>query len=40
MSLGPSGSRVTVTPNGASASATAFTTAGGAPMAPPSPTPL
>ena len=29
-----------VTPNGASASATALTTAGGAPMAPPSPTPL
>ena len=37
---GVSGSRVTVTPNGASASATALTTAGGAPIAPPSPTPL
>ena len=37
---GVSGRRVTVTPNGASASATALTTAGGAPMAPPSPTPL
>ena len=29
-----------VTPNGESASATAFTTHGGAPIAPPSPTPL
>src|SRR5207237_8003492 len=37
---GPSGRRVIVTPNGERASATAFTTAGGAPMAPPSPTPL
>src|SRR5689334_13171873 len=37
---GVTGSRVMVTPNGARASATAFTTAGGAPMAPPSPTPL
>ena len=37
---GLSGSRVTVTPNGESASATALTTAGGAPIAPPSPTPL
>ena len=35
-----SGRRVTVTPNGESASATALTTAGGAPIAPPSPTPL
>src|SRR6478672_10502551 len=37
---GVTGSLVMVTPNGARASATAFTTAGGAPMAPPSPTPL
>ena len=37
---GVSGKRVIVTPNGASASATALTTAGGAPIAPPSPTPL
>ena len=40
MRWGESGSRVNVTPNGASASATALTTAGGAPIAPPSPTPL
>ena len=40
MAAGVSGSRVIVTPNGASASATALTTAGGAPIAPPSPTPL
>ena len=37
---GVSGNRVMVTPMGARASLTAFTTAGGAPMAPPSPTPL
>jgi signal transduction histidine kinase len=37
---GLSGSLVTDTSKGASASATALTTAGGAPMAPPSPTPL
>ncbi len=40
MAAGVSGSLVIVTPNGASASATALTTAGGAPIAPPSPTPL
>src|SRR5262249_40991078 len=40
MRCGESGRRVTTTPSGASASATAFTTAGGAPIAPPSPTPL
>src|SRR5205085_1487259 len=40
MADGVSGRRVTVTPNGARASATALMTAGGAPMAPPSPTPL
>src|SRR3546814_740272 len=37
---GVRGSSVTLTPNGESASLTAFTTAGGAPIAPPSPTPL
>jgi hypothetical protein len=37
---GPSGGPVIVTPKGEMASATALTTAGGAPMAPPSPTPL
>ena len=37
---GLSGSLVSCTPNGDSASLTALTTAGGAPMAPPSPTPL
>ena len=37
---GVTGSRVMSTPNGDSASATALTTAGGAPIAPPSPTPL
>ena len=37
---GESGRRVRATPNGESASFTALTTAGGAPMAPPSPTPL
>ena len=40
MRAGVSGRRVRVTPSGASASLTALTTAGGAPMAPPSPTPL
>src|SRR4029079_18291842 len=40
MRWGDSGRRVNSTPNGASASATALTTAGGAPIAPPSPTPL
>ena len=40
MADGVSGRRVTVTPNGESASATALTTHGGAPIAPPSPTPL
>ena len=40
MAAGESGSLVTITPNGASASATALTTAGGEPIAPPSPTPL
>jgi anaerobic selenocysteine-containing dehydrogenase len=38
--VGVTGRRVISTPNGASASATEFTTAGGAPIAPPSPTPL
>ena len=38
--VGLRGRRVIFTPNGARASATALTTAGGAPMAPPSPTPL
>ena len=37
---GVTGSRVMSTPNGESASATAFTTAGVEPIAPPSPTPL
>ena len=37
---GDRGKPVMVTPKGESASATALTTAGGAPMAPPSPTPL
>ena len=37
---GPRGVRVTVTPNGASASSTAFAIAAGGEMAPPSPTPL
>ena len=40
IAAGVSGRRVISTPNGASASPIAFTTAGGAPMAPPSPTPL
>ena len=40
MRAGVSGRRVRVTPSGASAPLTALTTAGGAPMAPPSPTPL
>ena len=39
MRAGDSGRRVTVTPNTDRASATALTTAGGAPMAPPSPAP-
>ena len=40
MSLGPSGCERTATPSGASASATALTTAGGDAIAPPSPSPL
>ena len=40
MRSGESGKVVTVTSNGVRASATALTTAGGAPIAPPSPTPL
>lgn len=40
MRAGVRGRRVRATPSGASASLTALTTAGGAPMAPPSPTPL
>jgi len=39
-SLGPSGVRVTTTPNGASASLTALATAAGEPIAPPSPRPF